>query len=421
MSSLDPALRRRNLVILGSTGSVGTQALDVVAANPDRFGVRALAAAGSRPRLLASQALDHAVDVVAVSRGSCAQDVQLALYAEAQRRGHTVGQFPMPRLVVGPDAPAQVAATGADVVLNAMDGAVGLLPTLAALRGGSTLALANKESLIIGGDLVTRAARPGQIVPVDSEHSALAQALRGDHPDDVARLVLTASGGPLRGRTRADLADVTAQDALAHPTWEMGPVITVNSATLVNKGLEVIEAHLLFGLDLERIDVVVHPESYLHSMVEYVDGSTLAQASPPSMRIPIALALAWPRRVPGAAPGCDWTQASSWHFEPLDEDTFPAIRWARRAGAAAGTAPAVFNAANEVAVQAFLEGRLPFLGIVDTVGAVLAQHLDRTASGDAVPLRRDALTVDDVLAADAWAREHADRLTRQATTGTGSR
>ena len=408
---------RRDLVILGSTGSVGTQALEIVAANPDRFRVVALAAAGSRPRLLARQALDHAVDVVAVSRGSCAQDVQLALYAEAQRRGHTAGQFRLPRLVVGPDAPVETAGLDCDVVLNAMDGAVGLLPTLAALRSGSTLALANKESLIIGGDLVIRAARPGQIVPVDSEHSAVAQALRGDHVDDVARLVLTASGGPFRGRTRADLVDVTAADALNHPTWAMGPVITVNSATLVNKGLEVIEAHLLFGLDLERIDVVVHPESHVHSMVEYADGSTLAQASPPSMRIPIALALAWPRRVPGAAPGCDWTQKSSWHFEPLDEDTFPAIRWARRAGAAAGTAPAVFNAANEVAVQAFFDARLGFLDIVDTVGAVLGQHLDRIASDDAVPFKGDALTVDDVLAADAWAREQAARLAEQAAEG----
>ncbi len=412
---------RRDLVILGSTGSVGTQALDVVAANPDRFRVRGLAAAGSRPRLLAEQALDHAVDVVAVSRGSCAQDVQLALYAEAQRRGHPVGEFGMPRLVVGPDAPVQAAQLPTDVVLNAIDGAVGLLPTLAALRAGRTLALANKESLIIGGDLVIRAARPGQIVPVDSEHSALAQALRGDHPADVARLVLTASGGPFRGRTRAELADVTAHDALAHPTWVMGPVITVNSATLVNKGLEVIEAHLLFGLDLERIDVVVHPESYVHSMVEYVDGSTLAQASPPDMRIPIALALAWPRRVPGAARGCDWTHEAAWHFEPLDEDTFPAIRWARRAGSAAGTAPAVFNAANEVAVQAFLEGRVAFLGIVDTVGAVLQEHLDRAAGGstlpvDAVPLRGDAPTVDDVFAADAWARERAGQLTQRPAT-----
>ncbi|MDQ3628559.1 MAG: 1-deoxy-D-xylulose-5-phosphate reductoisomerase [Actinomycetota bacterium] len=406
-------VERRDLVILGSTGSVGTQALEVVAANPDRFRVVALAAAGSRPRLLATQALDHAVEVVAVSRGSCAQDVQLALYAEAQRRGHSVGQFAMPRLVVGPDAPAQVAALACDVVLNAMDGAVGLLPTLAALRTGSTLALANKESLIVGGELVTRTARPGQIVPVDSEHSALAQLLRGDHADDVARLVLTASGGPFRGRTRAELADVTATEALAHPTWDMGPVVTINSATLVNKGLEVIEAHLLFGLALERIDVVVHPESYVHSMVEYVDGSTLAQASPPSMRIPIALALGWPRRVPGAASGCDWTQASSWNFEPLDEDSFPAVRWARRAGSAAGTAPAVFNAANEVAVQAFLAGRLAFLGIVDTVAAVLGQHLEQAARGDVVPFKEETLTVDDVLAADAWAREQADRLTEQ--------
>ncbi len=392
---------RRDLVILGSTGSVGTQALDVVAANPDRFRVRGLAAAGSRPRLLAQQALDHAVDVVAVSRGSCAQDVQLALYAEAQRRGHAVGQHRMPRLVVGPDSPTQVAATPCDVVLNAMDGAVGLLPTLAALRTGCTLALANKESLIIGGDLVTRAARPGQIVPVDSEHSALAQALRGDHPADVARLVLTASGGPFRGRTRAELADVTAHDALAHPTWDMGPVITVNSATLVNKGLEVIEAHLLFDIPFERIAVVVHPTSVVHSMVEFVDGSTLAQASPPTMLIPIALGLGWPDRVPDAAPSVDWTTAQTWEFFPLDDEAFPAVALARAAGERGSTAPAVYNAANEVCVEAFRTGRLRFVDIVDTVNAVVTAH--------DVPSEQQ-LTVDDVLAADAWARDEAARL-----------
>jgi 1-deoxy-D-xylulose-5-phosphate reductoisomerase len=397
----------RSIVVLGSTGSIGTQALEVVAANPDRFRVAALAAAGSDPRLLANQALEHRVPVVAVSRGSAAQDVQLALYAEAQRRGYATGDFTLPRLLVGPDAATEAAGLPADVVLNGMTGAAGLMPTLAALEAGRTLALANKESLIIGGDVVKRAAAPGQIVPVDSEHSALAQALRGEHPDDVARLVLTASGGPFRGRTRAQMADVTVDEALAHPTWSMGPVITINSATLLNKGLEVIEAHLLFDLPLDRIDVVVHPPSIVHSMVQFVDGSTLAQASPPSMKIPIAVALAWPRRVPAAAAACDWSEPTAWPFEPLDDEAFPAIRLARAAGAAGGTAPAVLNAANEVCVEAFREGRLSFLGIIDTVEAVLAEHRAETAGVQPVPSGEGTVTVQDVLAADGWARELA--------------
>ena len=395
-------------MILGSTGSVGTQALDVVARNRDRFRVVALAAAGARPELLAEQAIEHRVAVIGLSRGSSAQDVQLALYAEAQRRGFAAGDFALPRLVVGPDAAAEAAAVASDVVLNAITGSVGLLPTLAALEAGATLALANKELLIIGGDIVMSAAKPGQIVPVDSEHSALAQALRGERPDDVRRLVLTASGGPFRGLDRAALAEVTPEQALAHPTWDMGPVITVNCATLVNKGLEIIEAHLLFDIPLDRIDVVVHPQSIVHSMVEYVDGSTIAQASPPDMRLPIALALGWPDRVPGAAPGCDWSRASTWQFTPLDDQAFPAVRLARRAGALAGTAPAVLNAANEVAVGAFLAGALPFPGIVDTVEAVLAEH---EAGHEHVPSEQRALGVDDVLGADAWARERAANMT----------
>jgi 1-deoxy-D-xylulose-5-phosphate reductoisomerase len=399
---------RRDVVILGSTGSVGTQALDVVARNPERFRVVALAAGGSQPELLAEQAIEHGVAVVGVSRGSAAQDVQLALYARAQRRGFAAGDARLPRLVVGPDAATEVARVTADVVLNAITGSVGLLPTLAALEAGTTLALANKESLIIGGEIVTDAAKPGQIVPVDSEHSALAQALRGERPDDVRRLLLTASGGPFRGRDRAALADVTPDEALAHPTWDMGPMVTVNSATLMNKGLEVIEAHLLFGIPLDRIDVVVHPQSMIHSMVEYVDGSTIAQASPPDMRLPIAVALAWPDRVPDAAPGCDWSHATAWEFAPLDDQAFPAVRLARRAGALAGTAPAVLNAANEVAVEAFLAGALPFLEIVDTVAAVLAEH---EAGAEHVPAEERALGVDDVLAADAWARARAATVT----------
>ncbi|UUI67487.1 1-deoxy-D-xylulose-5-phosphate reductoisomerase [Aeromicrobium duanguangcaii] len=389
------------VVVLGSTGSIGTQALDVVRAHPDRFDVVAIAAGGADPSTLASQALEFDVEVVAVANATAAQDVQLALYAQAQRRGWSAGEYRLPRLLAGPDAAVEAARIPADTVLNGMTGAVGLLPTLAALESGATLALANKESLIMGGSLVLDAAKPGQLVPVDSEHSALAQALRGEEIDDVRRLVLTASGGPFRGRTREDLRDVTPEQAAAHPTWDMGPVITINSATLVNKGLEVIEAHLLFGIEYERIDVVVHPTSVVHSMVEFVDGSTMAQASPPDMKLPIALGLSWPRRVPGAVAPCDWTSATAWEFFPLDEDAFPAIRVARRAGAFGRTAPAVFNAANEVCVDAFVAGDLDFLGIVDTVAEIVDEHLADPdwGTGD--------LTVARVLEADMVARERA--------------
>jgi 1-deoxy-D-xylulose-5-phosphate reductoisomerase len=388
--------QRRDVVVLGSTGSIGTQALDIAARNPDRFRVVGLAAGGSDPDLLARQALDHQVEVVGVARASAANDVLLAFYAEAQRRGYAQGRFALPKVLTGPDAASELAALPCDVVLNGLAGAVGLRPTLAALQSGRTLALANKESLIIGGPLVARLAAPGQIVPVDSEHSALAQCLRGGRREEVARLVLTASGGPFRGRTRDELAMVTPEQALAHPTWSMGPLVTTNSATLVNKGLEVIEAHLLFGVPFDAIDVVVHPQSVVHSMVEFTDGSTLAQASPPDMRIPIALALGWPDRVADAAPGCDWTQAASWEFFPLDDEAFPAVHLARLAGTTGGTAPAVYNAANEVAVDAFLTGRLPFVQIVDVVAAVLDEHEVGNVE-----------SLDDVEGADAWARDRA--------------
>ena len=404
-------MTRRRVVVLGSTGSIGTQALDVIAANRDRFEVVALAAGGAQPELLAQQAIEFDVPLVAVAKGSAAQDLQLALYAEAQRRGYADGEHRVPRLLIGPTAVAEAAATPCDVVLNGMTGAVGLEPTLAALDAGSTLALANKESLIIGGELVTSAAKPGQIVPVDSEHSALAQALRGERVEDVRRLVLTASGGPFRGRARADLASVTPDEALAHPTWDMGPVVTINSATMVNKGLEVIEAHLLFGIDFDRIDVVIHPTSVVHSMVEFVDGSTMVQASPPDMRLPIALGLAWPDRVPDVAPPCDWTAPTTWEFFPLDREAFPAVDLARRAGRFARTAPAVFNAANEVCVEAFVAGDLSFLEIVDTVGTVIDEHLADPAVAAAV------LSVDGVRSADAWARSRAAELVGAARGG----
>ena len=278
-----------------------------------------------------------------MARATAVQDLQLAFYAEASRRGYATGDFRIPKIVAGPDAMTELAAWPADVVLNGVVGSLGLAPTLAALTAGRTLALANKESLVAGGALVRRAARPGQIVPVDSEHSALAQCLRGGSPAEVSRLVLTASGGPFRGRGRAELAAVTPEQALAHPTWNMGPVVTINSATLVNKGLEVIEAHELFGIGYDRIEVVVHPQSVVHSMVEFSDGSTLAQCSPPDMRLPIALALGWPDRVPDAARPVDWTNAATWEFQPLDTAAFPAVNLAKAAGQAGCCRPAVLQ------------------------------------------------------------------------------
>jgi 1-deoxy-D-xylulose-5-phosphate reductoisomerase len=399
---MDVSDRPRSVLLLGSTGSIGVQALDVVRRNPQRFRVVGLAAGGADPQALAAQVLATRAPVVAIARGKAAQDVQLALFAEAQRCGYDRGGYQMPRILVGPEAVAELVATQpADVVLNGVTGSRGLAPTLAALRSGAILALANKESLIAGGTLVTSAAAPGQIVPVDSEHSALAQCLRAGTPSEVARLVLTASGGPFRGRRPDQLDGVTPEQALAHPTWRMGPVVTVNSATLVNKGLELIETHLLFGIPYDRIDVVVHPQSVIHSMVTFTDGSTIAQASPPDMRLPIALALGWPDRVADAAPACDFRTPESWTFEPVDTETFPAIELAKAAGLAGGCVPAVFNAANEEAVAAFLERRISFRGIVEAVAAVLSE-----AQG----WREDPTTVEHVLAAEDWARSRASEL-----------
>ncbi len=371
----------RDLVILGSTGSIGTQALDVVERNPDRFRVVGLAAGGN-VELLREQALRFNVPHVGV-----AADVDIDLPGVV----HT-----------GPDAATQIAGLGAHTVLNGITGAVGLGPTLAALEAGSTLALANKESLIIGGEVVTSAAKPGQIVPVDSEHSAIAQCLRSGTAGEVRRLILTASGGPFRGRSREELAHVSVEQALAHPTWDMGPVVTINSATLMNKGLELIEAHLLFDMPLDRITVVVHPQSVVHSMVEFIDGSTIAQASPPDMRLPIALGIGWPDRVADAAPACDWTQAATWEFFPLDDEAFPAVRLAAQAARDGGVLPALLNAANEVAVQAFRDGRLGFLGITTLVEQVLAARSGANAG--------NRVTLEDVLEADTWARAHAAAL-----------
>jgi 1-deoxy-D-xylulose-5-phosphate reductoisomerase len=393
------AVAERTVTLLGSTGSIGTQAVDVIRRNPDRFAVAGLAAGGGRVRLLAEQTLDLGPAVVAVASEQAAEPLARAIPAEAARRGLGAGDWRMPEILRGPAGIEEVASRPADVVLNGVTGALGLASTLAALGAGSLLALANKESLIVGGELVKQAARPGQIVPVDSEHSALAQALRGGTRDEVRRLVITATGGPFRGRRRAELAGVTVREALAHPTWSMGPVITVNSATLVNKGLEVIEAHLLFDIPFEAIEVMVHPQAVIHSMVEFADGATIAQASPPDMRLPIALALAWPERVPDAAPAIDWASSHCWELFPLDGEAFPAVDLARQVGSTGGSAPAVYNAANEVCVEAFLAGRLPFLAIVDTVAKVVSEHDGRNAS-----------TLEQILAADAWARARAREL-----------
>jgi len=355
----------RRVIVLGSTGSIGTQALDVIRANPRRFELVGIAA-GTNAALVEEQAAQFGVEHTALG---AAEAEQLVRDVEA------------------------------DVVLNAITGSIGLGPTLAALKTGRTLALANKESLIVGGALVQAAAAPDQIVPVDSEHSALAQALRSGAREEVRRLVVTASGGPFRGRTREELHSVTPAQALAHPTWDMGRVVTTNSATLVNKGLEVIEAHLLFDVAYDDIEVVVHPQSIVHSMVEFVDGSTIAQASPPDMRLPISLGLDWPNRVGGVGAPLDWRRATSWTFEPLDDEAFPAVALAKTVGRAAGTFPAVYNAANEQAVDAFHEGRLPFLGIVDTIQRVIDAH-------DAP----DELTIETLAEAERWAREKADAL-----------
>ncbi|MCT7659367.1 1-deoxy-D-xylulose-5-phosphate reductoisomerase [Mycobacterium deserti] len=384
---------RLRVLILGSTGSIGTQALEVVAANPDRFEVVGLAAGGGNPDLLARQRSQTRVARIAVADEAAAARVGEVSYA-------------------GPDAVTRlVENTEADVVLNALVGALGLKPTLAALGTGARLALANKESLVAGGPLVLKAAQPGQIVPVDSEHSAMAQCLRGGTPDEVARIVLTASGGPFLGWSAGDLESVTPEQAGKHPTWSMGPMNTLNSATLVNKGLELIETHLLFGVDYDRIDVVVHPQSIVHSMVTFTDGSTLAQASPPDMKLPIALALGWPSRVPAAAPACDFQTAATWEFLPLDAEVFPAVDLAREAGKGGGCMTAIYNAANEEAAAAFLDGRIRFPAIVHTVAEVL-RAADQWAAEPA--------TVDDVLEAQHWARDRAKSAVERELTKEGS-
>jgi 1-deoxy-D-xylulose-5-phosphate reductoisomerase len=343
----------RELVILGSTGSIGVQALEIVEANASLFTVVAITAAGSNPDLLIAQAKKFNVKVVGVAKN-----------------GDLIRQaLPGVEVIDGPHASTEVAAISCDVVLNGITGSIGLAPTIAALDADNRVALANKESLVAGGDLVIARAKKDQLLPVDSEHSAIWQALIGENRAEISKLILTASGGPFRDR--ADLSGVTVEEALAHPTWVMGPVVTINSATLMNKGLEIIEAHYLFDIPYSNIEAVIHPQSVVHSMVEFVDGSTIAQGSPPNMKGPISLALSYPHRVPAATKPIDWTQSHTWNFAPIDTNRFPAVALAREVGAIGGGLPAVFNAANEVAVQAFVEGSLKFTEIIKTVSTVV--------------------------------------------------
>lgn len=400
----------RSVFLLGSTGSIGTQALDVIRTHPAEFVVAGIGAGGGSVKLLAEQAIEFSVPVVAIADTHRIDDFVAAYCAQTHQA--------IPTILSGPDAMCDLVsqATGADdVVLNGMTGSVGLRPTLAALASGATLALANKESLVAGGALVKEALRwPGQIVPVDSEHSALAQALRSgrhnkglcapvlDGASEVRRLILTASGGPFRGKKRADLAHVTANQALNHPTWSMGPVVTINSSTLMNKGLELIEAAYLFDIPSTDIVPVIHPQSIIHSMVEFHDGSTIAQASPPDMRLPIALGLSWPRRLSDVAKPNRWDSPVTWTFEPIDHETFPALRLAGDAVATSGLHPAVMNAANEECVDAFLSGKIEYLDIVDIVGRVLEEVT--------VP---DVIDLDAVLGTEQWARQRAHELMRK--------
>ena len=343
----------RELVILGSTGSIGVQALEIVEANPSLFTVTAITAAGSNPEVLIEQAKKFKVKIVGVTKN--AQVIRDAL--------------PGVQVIDGPDSSTEIAAIKCAVVLNAITGSIGLAPTLAALDAGNRVALANKESLVAGGDLVISRAKEDQLLPVDSEHSAIWQALIGEKKSEISKLILTASGGPFHDRQ--DLSQVTLQEALAHPTWAMGPVVTINSASLMNKGLEIIEAHYLFGIPYSQIEAVIHPQSVVHSMVEFIDGSTIAQGSPPNMKGPISLALNFPNRVPAATQPIDWKLSHTWNFAPIDEKRFPAIALARRCGEIGGGLPAIFNASNEVGVQAFINGEISFTAIIDVVSATV--------------------------------------------------
>ena len=371
----------RELIILGSTGSIGVQALEIVEANPTLFSVTAITSAGTNPDLLIEQARKFKVKVIGVLKN--ADLIRQAL--------------PGVEVIDGPNASTEIAAISCDVVLNAITGSIGLAPTLAALDAGNRVALANKESLVAGGDLVTARAKDDQLVPVDSEHSAIWQALMGEKRSDIAKLILTASGGPFRDR--ADLSGVTVQEALAHPTWVMGPVVTINSANLMNKALEIIEAHYLFDVAYSQIEAVIHPQSIVHSMVEFTDGSTIAQASPPNMKGPISLALNYPHRVIGATKPMDWSTSHTWNFAPIDTKRFPAIALGQSCGEIGGGLPAIFNASNEVAVQAFIDGQISFTSIVE----VVSDSVDALRSAGGNPLRN----LSDVSAIEEDARRIA--------------
>jgi 1-deoxy-D-xylulose-5-phosphate reductoisomerase len=392
-----------SVVILGATGSIGLQAIDVIRRSEGRLRLVGVGAGAGRLTTLQELATEFGVEVVGVDapeNDSAATATGLSWPAGA-------------KVFIGPSANEALAAHPCDVVLNAIAGAAGLRATVAALKAGNRLALANKESLVVGAPVVMPLAARDQIIPVDSEHSALAQCLRAGELGQVRKLVLTASGGPFRGYTREQLSRVTPKDALAHPTWQMGPLVTINSATLMNKGLELIEAHLLFGLPMNQLDVVVHPQSIVHSMVEFVDGSTVAQASPPDMRLPIAHALLWPNRLPNAAPALDWSASTQWLFEPVDEEVFGALRLARQAGGHGGLAPAVLNGANEAAVAAFLAGRIGFLEITDIVTEVVSATTAKDKKTD-VQGAKSTFTLDDVVKADLDARSSAEVLIAKA-------
>jgi 1-deoxy-D-xylulose-5-phosphate reductoisomerase len=383
---------KRRITVLGSTGSIGTQGLEVIEKHNDKFEIVGLSA-GKNFELLAEQIRKFNPQKVSVTDDKTADLLK-------QNLGSTKTE-----IIVGENASAEIAQLGSDVVLNGITGAAGLPATISALKSGSKLALANKESLVIGGKLVLDIAARDQIIPVDSEHSALAQCLRGENKSQIKKLILTASGGPFRGKSKSELEKVTLEETLKHPTWAMGQVVTINSATLMNKGLEVIEAHLLFGIDFKDIEVVVHPQSIVHSMVEFVDGSTMAQASPPNMKVPIALALSWPDRLENISPAIDWTKSSNWNFEPVDENVFSALKIARKAGEAGGYIPAVMNAANEVCVEAFIQNQIKFTKIADIVEKIVDLFL-LNHKKDQI----NKLTLDDIYKMDFEARKKAKEI-----------
>ena len=376
----------RDVVILGSTGSIGVQALEVIASNPSLFKVVGISSAGSNPELVIAQAKQFKVSHVGVVNN--ADVVRTAL--------------PGVTVIDGANASTEIAAINCDVVVNGITGSIGLGPTLAALDAGNTLALANKESLVAGGDLVMSRAREHQIIPVDSEHSAIFQSALAGKKSEIKKIVLTASGGAFRDRSNLD--GITVEDALKHPTWSMGAVVTINSATLVNKGLEIIEAHYLFGLPYSDIEAVIHPQSVVHSLVEFNDGSTIAQASPPNMKGAIAYAMNWPDRLKKSTAPIDWSIPHTWTFAPINAKQFPSIDLARHCGEVGGGLPAIFNAANEAAVAAFISKKLEFKSIVGVIAGVVAD-LEK----DSPKTLRDLSDVS-ALEDDARTRAHAHLL-----------